>query len=406
VDTGSVLTVVKHWVGYGAATEGYDSHSFYGRFATFPGQNLDYHVRPFLGAFAAKAAGVMPTYSILEGATWNGQPIEPVGAAFNRQILTEMLRGQYGFSGVIVTDWAITNDCTARCRAGAPAGERPTFADVGMPWGVEELPMRARFVKAVQAGVDQFGGTERADLLVEAVRAGELPEARLDSSVVRVLTQKFALGLFEDPYVEPEAAARRVGPEAFRAAGLDAQRRALVLLENKGGLLPLRSGGRGRPLRVYLRGVAPEAATREGWTVVNDPRQADVAIVRLSAPFETLHPGYLFGAWIHEGSLAFRDGDPDYEAFKQVSAVVPTVVTVYLERPAILAPIRDRARALIANFGVSDAALLDVLTGRAGPEGKLPFELPRAMEAVEAQRSDVPYDSRRPLYRFGFGRRY
>ncbi len=406
VDTGGVLTVVKHWVGYGAATEGFDSHSFYGRFATFPGQNLDYHVRPFLGAFAAKVAGVMPTYSILEGATWNGLPIEPVGAAFNRQILTGMLRQQYGFSGMIVTDWAITNNCTARCRAGAPAGERPTFADIGMPWGVEELPMRTRFVKAVLAGVDQFGGTERADLLVEAVRAGELPEARLDSSVVRVLTQKFALGLFEDPYVEPEAAVARVGAEAFRAAGLDAQRRALVLLENNDEILPLRSAGRRRPLRVVLRGVAPEAATREGWTVVDDPRQADVAIVRLSAPFEVLHPGYLFGVWIHEGSLAFRDGDPDYEAFKQLSAVVPTIVTVYLERPAILAPIRDRARAVIANFGVSDQALLDVLTGRAKPEGKLPFEIPASMEAVGAQRPDVPHDSPRPLYPFGFGRSY
>ena len=406
VDTGSVLTVVKHWVGYGAATDGYDSHSFYGRFATFPGQNLDYHVRPFLGAFAAKAAGVMPTYSILEGATWNGQPIEPVGAAFNRPVLTEMLRGQYGFQGVILTDWAITNDCAVRCREGAPAGERPTFADVGMPWGVEELPMRARFVKAVQAGVDQFGGTERAELLVAAVRAGELSEARLDSSVVRVLTQKFALGLFEDPYVEPEAADARVGAEAFRTAGLDAQRRALVLLENKGELLPLRSAERGRPLRVVLRGVAPEAATREGWTVVDDPRQADVAIMRLRAPFEALHPGYLFGAWIHEGSLAFQDGDSDYAAFKQLSAAVPTVVTVYLERPAILAPIRDRARAVIANFGVSDQALLDVLTGRAAPEGKLPFELPASMEAVGAQRPDMPYDSPGPLYPFGFGRRY
>jgi beta-glucosidase len=131
-----------------------------------------------------------------------------------------------------------------------------------------------------------------------------------------------------------------------------------------------------------------------------------VAIVRLSAPFEALHPGYLFGVWIHEGSLAFRDGDPDYEAFKQVSAVVPTVVTVYLERPAILAPIRDRARAVIANFGVSDAALLDVVTGRAKPEGTLPFELPSSMETVAAQRSDVPHDSPRPLYPFGFGRRY
>jgi beta-glucosidase len=81
-------------------------------------------------------------------------------------------------------------------------------------------------------------------------------------------------------------------------------------------------------------------------------------------------------------------------------------VTVYLDRPAILTPIRDAARALIVNFGVSDAALLDVLTGRARPQGKLPFELPSSMEAVRAQRSDVPHDSPRPLYRFGFGRRY
>jgi beta-glucosidase len=261
-------------------------------------------------------------------------------------------------------------------------------------------------VKAVQAGVDQFGGTERADLLALAVRAGELTEARLDSSVVRILTQKFALGLFEDPYVDALAAPARVGTEAFRVAGLDAQRRALVLLENKGGLLPLRSSGRATPLRVYLHGIAPQAVAHEGWLVVDDPRQAEVAIVRLNSPFEMLHPGYVFGARQHEGSLAFRDGDPDYEAFKQASAVVPTIVTVYLDRPAILTPVRDHARAVIANFGVSDAALFDVLTGRARPEGKLPFELPTSMEAVAAQRSDVPHDSRRPLYPFGFGRRY
>jgi beta-glucosidase len=406
VDTGSVLTVVKHWVGYGAAARGFDSHNYYGRFATVSGATLAYHVRPFLGAFAANAAGVMPTYSILEGAMWHGQPIEPVGAGYNHQLLTAMLRRQYGFQGVILTDWAITNDCAARCREGAPAGERPTFADVGMPWGVEDVPMRARFVKAVRAGVDQFGGTERADLLVDAVRAGELTEARLDSSVIRVLTQKSALGLFEDPYVDAEAAPARVGTEAFRTAALEAQRRALVLLENKDGLLPLRPVRRSQPLRVYLRGVAPEAAQREGWTVVDDPRQADVAIVRLSTPFELLHPGYMFGVRIHEGSLAFRDDDPDYEAFKQASAVVPTIVTVYLDRPAILTPIRDRARAVIANFGVSDQALLDVLTGKAFPSGKLPFELPSSMNAVAAQHSDLPHDSRHPLYRFGFGRRY
>ena len=406
IDSAGVQTVVKHWVGYGAAKEGFDSHNYYGRFASFPGANFEYHLRPFLPAFAANVAGVMPTYSILEGATWQGKPIEPIGVAFNHQLLTDVLRGRYGFRGIVLTDWAITNDCNERCRAGAPRGERPSFADLGMPWGVEDRPMRERFVQAVKAGVDQFGGTERADMLIDAVRAGELTEARLDSSVQRVLAGKFALGLFENPYVEPSEATRRVGTDAFRTEALDAQRRALVLLENQGGILPLRSKTSRTALRVYLRGISPEAATERGWTVVTDPKQADVAIVRLTAPFETLHPQYVFGAMQHEGSLAFRDGEPEYEAFKQASSVVPTVVTVYLDRPAILTPLKERARAVIANFGVSDAALLDVLAGRAKPAGKLPFELPSSMDAVLAQKSDVPHDSARPLYPLGFGLRY
>jgi beta-glucosidase len=348
----------------------------------------------------------MPTYSILQGATWNGRPIEPVGAGFNRMLLTDMLRGRYGFHGLIVTDWAITNDCTARCREGAPAGERPSFADVGMPWGVDSLTMRGRFVKAVQAGVDQFGGTERADLLVEAVRGGELVEARLDSSVARVLALKFALGLFENPYVDPAKATQVVGSRAFRAAALNAQQRALVLLENRNHLLPLRRSSGASPLRVYLRGVDTSVAKREGWQVVSDPARASVAIVRLTTPFERLHPGYPFGAFFHEGSLAFRDGDPDYEAFKQISTKVPTIATVYLDRPAILTPIKAHAAAILGNFGVSDEALFEVLTGRAQPNGQLPFELPSSMDAVVAQRSDLPHDSARPLYRFGFGLRY
>jgi beta-glucosidase len=349
VDAEGVAAIVKHWVGYGAAREGYDSHNSYGRFATFGGApgadaRLAYHVRPFLGAFEANVAGVMPTYSILQGATVNGRPVEPVGAGFNRQLLTELLRGRYGFRGLVLTDWAITNDCNARCQQGAPAGQRPSFADLGMPWGVESLPMRGRFAKAVAAGVDQFGGTERADVLVEAVRAGELAEARLDTSAARVLALKFALGLFEDPYVDAAAAPARVGAEPFRAAALDAQRRALVLLENKGGVLPLRAPA-GRPLRVYLHGVDSAAARRAGgrwWPSRTRPTWPSCGSPR---PYETLHPGYVFGSFQHEGRLDFRDGDRDYEAFKRASAAVPTVVTVYLDRPAVLAPLGARARA-------------------------------------------------------------
>jgi beta-glucosidase len=405
-DTGGVLTVVKHWVGYGAAAEGFDSHNYYGRKARFTGNTLAYHARPFLGAFAANVGGVMPTYSILEGATWNGRPVEPVGAAFSRQVLGDMLRGRYGFRGMILTDWGVTNDCAERCRAGVPAGQRPSFADVAMPWGVESLPKRGRFVKAVSAGVDQFGGTEDAPMLVEAVRAGELAESRLDESVRRIMEQKFALGLFENPFVDAEAAAARVGSDAFRAAGLDAQRRALVLLENDGAMLPLKATGANGALRVYPVGVDTGAVRRMGWTVAADVAQADVAIVRLEAPYETLHPGYVFGAMQHEGNLGFREGTKAYDEFVRVSARVPTVVTVYLDRPAILTPLKGKARAIVANFGVSDEALLDVLAGRAKPQGKLPFALPASMDAVAAQKPDVAHDLPRPLYRFGFGRSY
>ena len=134
--------------------------------------------------------------------------------------------------------------------------------------------------------------------------------------------------------------------------------------------------------------------------------QADIAIVRTNAPFQTLHPNYVFGAMQHEGDLGFRNGNAEFEEIKRITAAVPTIVTVYLDRPAILTELKDRAIALVANFGVSDAALLDVLTGVARPEGRLPFELPSSMEEVEAQRSDLPHDTAHPLYRIGYGRSY
>ncbi len=406
VDAVGVASVVKHWLGYGAQENGLDSHSYFGRFAVYAPSdgptNLEYHLRPYLGAFAAHVAGVMPAYSILKGATWDGRPVEPVGAGFSRQLITDMLRARYGFQGIVLSDWGITNDCNVRCREGAPAGQEPSWDDVGMPWGLEDIPMRARFVKAMHAGVDQFGGTERADMLIAAVRAGELMEARLDSSVVRVLALKFTLGLFEDPYVDPAVAARTVGSADFRAAGLDAQRRSLVLLENKGALLPLRRGA----LRVYLSGVDPVAVAREGWTVVTDPAQAELAIIRLATPHQVLHPQYAPGWLVHEGSLEFSDSTPGFPEFMRLSARVPTVAIAYLERPAVLTPLKEHARALLAGFGESDEALLDILTGRAQPQGRLPFDLPASMAAVLAQRSDLAHDIPNPLYPFGVGLRY
>jgi beta-glucosidase len=404
VDSAGVVAVVKHWVGYGAQKKGLDSHSNYGQLADFSSGSLDLHVQPFLGAFAAHVAGVMPTYSILDGAgaKVNGRPLEQVGAGYNRQLLTDLLRKRYGFDGVILTDWGITNDCPEICRNGFPAGQPPTFAGVGMPWGVENMSKVDRFAKAVNAGVDQFGGTEEAQYLIQGVRSGKITESRLNESVYRIAVLKFRQGLFENPYVDTAAAARVVGNAQFQNEATAAQRRSLVLLENKNDILPLVARGK----RVFLHGVDSATAVRYGFTVAPDLAHADIAIVRTNAPFQTLHPNYAFGARFHEGDLGFRAGDKELEEIKRITAAVPTIVTVYLDRPAILTELKDRASALVGNFGISDAALLDVLTGVAQPEGRLPFELPSSMQEVEAQKSSVPHDTAHPLYRIGFGRRY
>lgn len=398
----SVITIVKHWVGYGAQQDGFDGHSAYGRYAIFPQNNFSYHIIPFTGAFAANVAGIMPTYPILQNVTLNGKPLEQVGAGFNRQLLTELLRGQYKFNGVILSDWAVTNDCNELCLNGYPAGQRPGFESVGMPWGVENLPRAERFIKAVQAGLDQFGGTEEAHILVEAVKAGKLTEARLNESVARIMRQKFQQGLFENPYVDAAKAATIAGNAEFQKEAMAAQQRSLVLLENKNKTLPFSNNVR----KLYLYKIDPQVARDAGFTVVERPDDADLAVIRTSAPFETLHPNYVFGMRQHEGDLSFKDGQPDYEAIKAASARVPTVVTIYLDRPAILTNVKDRVAALLGNFGVSDKALFAVLTGKATPQGRLPFELPSSMAEVNAQAADTPYDTQTPLYKFGYGLSY
>jgi beta-glucosidase len=399
VDTEGVAAVVKHWVGYGAeANNGFDAHNYYGRQASFTGGHFQDHIEPFEGAFAQHVAGIMPTYAILQGVKIHGRALEPVGAGFNHQLLTELLRQKYHFDGIVLSDWAITNDCDAACTTGIPA-QQPK--DIGMPWGVESLSMADRFIKAFNAGIDQFGGTERSEYLVSGVRSGRIQLARLDASVRRILILKFQQGLFENPYSDPDVAHRVVGNPTFADAALDAQRRSVVLLQNEHRLLPL-SGN----TRVYLYGIDAAEAGKRNLTVVKDPGRAEIAIVRLTAPHEPLHPGFFFGSRQHEGSLAFADGNPEYEQLKTVSAQVPTVAVVFLDRPAILTNIRDKARAVIGDFGVSDGALLDVLTGRAHPQGRLPLELPSSMAEVVQQKPDAPADTKHPLYAIGAGLKY
>lgn len=392
-----VMTVVKHWVGYGAQPDGFEAHNFYGRFAE-PGEYLDQHIAAFEGAIEARSAGVMPAYPILRDTKLNGESLEAVGPGFSAQLLDGLLRRELGYEGIILSDWAITRDCNARCIA--PTDEEPQRPqDIATPWGVEDLSVRQRYVKGLQAGIDQFGGTDDVAPLLEALAAGEIDTARLDQSVIRIMTPKFQLGLFENPYVDPAVATAAIGrPDDIAKAGR-VQREAQVLLRNEGDALPFAQGA-----KVWLHGMAPEAAEAAGLRVVEDVAGADFAIVRADTPSEMLHPNHFFGSRYKEGRLNFRPGDPAYDALAHArSAQVPTVLAIFLDRPAVLTEVLPLTDVILANFGTSDAAVLDVVLGRSIARGRLPFELPSSMEAVMAQDPAAPDDSANPLYPFGAG---
>ena len=372
----SVSTMTKHFPGGGPQKDGEDPHFAYGREQVYPGGQFEYHLEPFKAAIAAGTAQMMPYYGMPIGLPG----IEEVAFGFNKAILTDLLRQRLGFEGVICTDWGILTDA-------AIMGQMwPARA-----WGVEHLTPKERMVKAINAGVDQFGGEYCTDIMLEAVAEGLISEDRINQSVLRLIAQKLTLGLFENAIVDTGKANEIAGNAEFRAAGMAAQARSLTVLKSE--ILPLAKG-----VKVYLEGIPAEALAGYA-TVVGTPDEADFALVRAEAPFELRGEG--FESFFHAGSLDFPQEKIDH--FNALAAKVPTVLGIYLDRPAILTPIADSLAAIIADFGAADSAWLSVVFGDAKPEGKLPFDLPRSMAAVAASREDVPFDTENPLFEFGYG---
>jgi beta-glucosidase len=390
-----VLTVVKHWVAYGATPEGWDGHNYYGRYAKATNRSLAAHVQAFDGAFKVQVAGVMPTYSIVQGVSVAGKPLEQVGAGFNAQLLQDKLRGEKRFTGIVLSDWAITNDCNSECMAPT---KPHAFDAIAMPWGVEGLSELQRFAKGINAGIDQFGGVTNSAIIVEAVTKGLVKSQLVDDAAMRVLIPKFQMGLFENPYVDPEAAARDVGTAAVSGEAHAAQAASQVLLKNN-AIFPLKAG-----TRVWLKDIDAGAASARGLVVVARPEEADVALVRLNTPSERPHPNHFFGSRQNEGRLDFRTGEAGHDLVKELSGKTKVAVALFADRPAVLGPVDAMASAILVNFGVSDSALLDVVTGKLSAKGRLPFELPSSMNAVAAQDPAVADDTRKPLYRAGAGR--
>lgn len=374
----SIACMTKHFPGGGPQMNGEDAHFHYGREQVYPGNNFDYHLQPFEAAFEAGTAQIMPYYGMPVGT-----PLEEVGFGFNKDVITGLLRGKYGFDGVVCTDWGLLTSLWILGREVFPA----------RAWGVEHLSLAERAQKALEAGVDQFGGEACPEVIVQLVREGKVSEARLDESVRRLLRDKFRLGLFDNPFVNVEAAEKIVGKPEFRQAGELAQRKSIVLLKNEKQTLPLKNG-----LKIYVENIKPELLQPYG-QVVADPAQAEIAILRLNTPYEK-RKGLAEG-WFHAGELDFKE--PEKGRILNILKQVPSIVDIYLERPAVIPEIAQQSAALLGNFGASDEAVLDVILGKFAPQGKLPFELPSSMEAVRKQKEDVPHDSEDPLFPYGHG---
>ncbi len=372
----SVSGMAKHFPGGGPQKNGLDPHFRDGREQVYPGGMFEEHLKPFEAAIAAGISQMMPYYGMPVGLG-----LEEVGFAFNKDVLTGILRERLGFDGIICTDFGVITGYGE----GFPA----------KAWGVENLSRENRIVKALDAGIDQFGGETCTDVLAEAVTHGKVSEDRLDVSVRRILQEKFELGLFDEMrFVDPNIAQKIVGSKGYLAAGVAAQKASIVLLDEvPAASLPLSKG-----ISVYAEGISVNAF-EDLANLVDSPEDADVAVVRMDAPSYT-DPARGFLGSMHKGSLEYAPEVISH--IEMLSATVPTIIDVFLDRPAVLTPFKDSVT-LIGTFGVDDRPFVEVLFGTGTPSGKLPFDLPRSQAAVEASREDVPFDTENPLFRFGHG---
>ena len=439
--TQSVNAMIKHWPGGGPEEGGRDGHFGYGAYAVYPGKNIKDHLQPFTqGAFKLNgptkmASAVMPYYTISDGEG------EAVGNGFNKYLLTEVLRGEYGYEGVICTDWGITNDVKAVDKF------------EGKSWGVETMTIAERHYKAIAAGVDQFGGNNDMGPVIEAYNMGvaehgaEAMRTRFETSAVRLLTNIFRVGLFENPYLDVAETSKIVGNSEFMKAGFNAQLKSIVMLKNQKNTLPIKD-----KKKVYIpqRYVAPSTnwwgmtseekmvdpynleVVAKYFDVVSTPEEADFALVGIYSPdggvgynrtdLEKGGNGYVpinlqYGDYTantaREVSLAGGSPLEDFtnRSYKGKSVKTinttdmqlvnetkkkmgdkPVIVSVKVSKPMVFSEIEKSASSILIHMGVQDQALMEIITGAAEPSALLPFQMPADMLTVEAQFEDVPRD--------------
>ncbi|HRG67192.1 MAG TPA: glycoside hydrolase family 3 N-terminal domain-containing protein, partial [Saprospiraceae bacterium] len=321
-----VACMTKHFPGGGPQKEGLDPHFAFQKGQIYPGKNFDYHLIPFEAAFQAGTAAIMPYYGVP-----TDQTDENVGMSYNKTIITQLLRKKYKYDGVVCTDWGLISD--------VPMG--PGVVWDARAWGVEKLSPAERVYKIIDAGCDQFGGENKPDLVVQLVKEGKLSESRIDESMRRLLRQKFELGLFDQPFVDDKNVPLVIGRPEAKALGEKTQKISMTLLKNDKAILPLKK----QKHKVYIENI-DSATVAQYATVVSSPKEADFAIIRINTPWYPVETKNPFAASFHHGDLDFKGKEKD--KIMALLKTVPTIVDIYLDRPAVIPEIAGGAAALIA----------------------------------------------------------
>jgi beta-glucosidase len=388
--THSVALTTKHFPGGGPQERGQDSHFDWGKNAHYPGGMFDYHVKPFKAAIDAGTSSIMPYYSRPVG-----KGFEEVGFSYNKAIIQDLLRGKLGFKGIINSD---------------------TGPIDMMPWGVENLSIHERYQKAIMAGVDIFSGSADPTKLLETVKKGMVTEQRINESIARLLKEKFELGLFENPYVDVDNAVKIVGNTEFQKKADIALRKSIVLLRNDAKLLPL-SISNAKKTKIYFERHFDNGRTQTPTTVikpqenkwanlefVDTKEAADVVLLWLNP-----NMGSLFSSEGKEIELELSKTKIDVAKVNAALASKPTIVAINYTSPWVIEEIdKGNLKTLIATFGTTADALLDIVSGNFKPTGKMPFTTPKSRQAVLENQSDVPgyMKPNYALFKFGDGLSY
>lgn len=460
--TQSVNCMVKHWPGGAAGEAGRDAHLCFGKYAVFPGGQFDTALQVFVkGAFnldgpTRQASAVMPYYTISYGIDPSGKN---VANSFSRYIIQDLLIDTYGYDGVICTDWTITGD----------------YKDVhihgGKPWGVETLSVAERHYEILKAGVDQFGGNNEKGPVLEAYRmwceefGEDSARERFEHSARKLLMNFFRTGLFENPYLDPEETSEVLSSKDFRDRGYQAQLKSVVMLKNKGNVLPMQEKSkvympkRQMPNTYNLAGKVTIPG-RYDWPIdpaffndyyefVEDPADADFAVVVIGDPVngrgydvEDLRNGGngyvpMSLQWSEytadqARAVSLAGGDPKEKTTNRsyrgktirtensadISLIAgtreamgekPVIVVLPCQKPVVMGEFESYADAILVSFGVEPQAYLDIISGRYEPSGLLPVQFPADMTTVELQCEDSPRDmkcytdSEGNSYDFAFG---